>query len=321
MLDELERLKQTYLSLRNHTSVWSRSDDILMNQALLLVAMEATHRCEELPAYLQRCQDSAGFFSSLRGPLLDTIGVLGMVDGVDPKTIVDRAAVNKKLLRAADVTGFFSSGSIYALGTSAYLAVRIEDASAVIQKMKLIMDGWSVDHPWVTGSNDLFFAMLHAFEDGEPAAQAELTEQCFQALRRGGHSGWADELQAAAQMVALCRDLDLQQLEQRYRALSKQLSAEFSFFAPNLRPTVSLIAASELPLETAVERLMGSYNQIGELCSVGRQNRLILAANLTLLTQPVEQSQLKARLVALVIAVIYAEQAAVAAAAAATAAT
>ena len=80
-------------------------------------------------------------------------------------------------------------------------------------------------------------------EDGlDLPFQIKHTEQCFLALRRGGHSGWADELQAAAQLVALWDGLDLQRLEQRYRVISTG-STQFSFFGPNLRPAIPLLAA------------------------------------------------------------------------------
>ena len=46
------------------------------------------------------------------------------------------------------------------------------------------MEGWKQDHPWVTGNNDIFYGLLHAMQDSDPSVQVQLTEDCFQALKR-----------------------------------------------------------------------------------------------------------------------------------------
>ena len=310
-------LEGCYLALREHTSVWSRSDDVLLSQALLLVVTDSVHRVDELAEYWQRCKAQTGFFSQLSGPILNTIGVLGMVNGIEPETIIERATEIRGHFREHGLLGYFDT--LYAVGTSAYLALREHCTAEHVQRMKIVIDGWKKDHPWVTGSNDLFLSALHAEVGLDLQFQISHTEHCFQALRRSGHSGWADELQAAAQVVALWDGLDLARLEQRYRLLSAELSTHFSFFGPNLRPAVSLIAASNLPLESVIVQLMDGYDRLGELSSVSRTNRLILSANLLLLQQEYEADELQGRMVALVIGVIYAQQAAAAAVAAAAA--
>ena len=310
----IDVLESCYLALREHTSVWSRTDDVLLSQALLLVVTDSAHRINELAEYWQRCQAQTGFFSQLSGPILNTIGVLGMVNRIEPETIIERASEIRGYFRQQGLLGYFDN--LYSAGTSAYLALQPRCTAEHVQRMKIVIDGWKEDHPWVTGSNDLFLSALHAEAGLDLQFQIKHTEHCFQALRRGGHSGWADELQAAAQVVALWDGLDLQRLEHRYRFLSAELSTHFSFFGPNLRPAVSLLAASNLPKDTIIPQLMVGYERLGKLSSATRMNRLILSANVLLLQQDYEADELHGRMVALVIGVIYAQQAAAAAVAA-----
>ena len=141
----MDGLEQCYLALREHTSVWSRTDDVLLSQALLMVVTESSHRVDELAEYWQRCQAETGFFSQLRGPLLNTIGVLGMVNAIEPETIVKRAAEIRGQFRQHGLLGYFDN--LYAAGTSAFLALREGCSEEHIQRMKFIIDGWKEDHP------------------------------------------------------------------------------------------------------------------------------------------------------------------------------
>ena len=68
-MTKLSQWQDTFKKLRSETSVWSRSVDVLMGQALLLVANGATDRCDELLAYWDVSDDSASLWSGLRGEL------------------------------------------------------------------------------------------------------------------------------------------------------------------------------------------------------------------------------------------------------------
>ena len=310
-------LKETVEKLQAQTSVWKRNKAILMTQSLLLMATGSTHRCDELVSYWQALKQNREIFSGLQEALLNTIGVLGMVYGIAPEKLMQRIALHRERMKEIELTGFFSSGSVYTKGTACYLALLMEDSVKVLPRVKLIMEGWKEDHPWVTGNNDLFYAVLHALQDGEPAKQIRLTEECFQALKRGGHAGWADELQAAAQVVALWPDVDPERLEKRYRQISQLISAHFSFFSPNIRPAVSLLAASNCPASDTVAKMMSYYEELRTLGLSSRDTRLMLAANLAMLEDFDEEGELNARLIFIVVGVIYIQEVAVMAAAAA----
>ena len=320
-MSKLTLLQETYKTLRSQTSGWTRASDVLMTQSLLLVATNSTDRCDELLEYWKRCKGVAAFFSGLQGELFNTVGILGMIHGTEPEEILRRAKDNRASLRASGLTGFFTAGSLYTKGTALYMGLFIDDCTEVLEKMTAIMAGWKQDHPWVTGNNDLFYGLLHAMQNSEPNTQVELTEECFQALKRGGYRGWgigswADELQAAAQVVSLWPDIDVSTLEERYAKITELLAAEFSFFAPNFRPTAALLAASGLPIEATVAELMVSYNGLD---AGSRETRLLLAINLALLEHFDNDDSLNARLISIVVGLVFAqEMAAVAAVAAAS---
>ena len=320
-MSKLALLQETYTTLRSQTSGWSRASDVLMTQSLLLVATNSTDRCDELLEYWKRCKGSAAFFSGLQGELFNTVGILGMIHGMEPEEILRRAKENRVSLRTSGLTGFFTAGSLYTKGTALYMGLFIDDSTEVLEKMTSIMAGWKQDHPWVTGNNDLFYGLLHAMQNSEPNIQVKLTEECFQALKRGGYRGWgiglwADELQAAAQVVSLWPDVDVSTLEERYARITDLLAAEFSFFAPNFRPVAALLAASGLSIEATAAELMGYYKRL----DVGtRETRLLLAINLALLEHFDDDDNLNARLISIVVGLVFAqEMVAVAAAAAAS---
>ena len=318
----LSQWQEIYESLRSQTSRWSRSSDVLMNQALLLVVNDARDRCDELLEYWDVCHKSTSFWSGLRGELFNTVGVLGMISGIDPEEIIKRTENNRKGLRDTGLTGFFTAGSIYTKGTALFMALHTGDPSELLSKMKQIMEGWKQDHPWVTGNNDIFYGLLHAMQDSDPSVQVQLTEDCFQALKRGGYTAWgpwADELQTAAQVVSLWPDVDVRTLEERYAKITGLLAEEFSFFAPNFRPAAALLAASGLPIEATVAELMVYYKGLD---TGSRETRLLLAINLALLEHFDNDDNLNARLVSIVVGLVYAQEiAATVAAAAAVAAT
>ena len=316
----LSQWQETYEILRSQTSSWSRSSDVLMNQALLLVVNDARDRCDELLEYWDVCHKSTSFWSGLRGELFNTVGVLGMISGMKPEEIIKRTENNLKGLRGAGLTGFFTASSIYTKGTALFMALHTDDPSDSLSKMNVIMAGWKKDHPWVTGNNDLFYGLLHAMQDSDPNVQVQLTETCFQALKRGGYTAWgpwADELQAAAQVVSLWSEVNVDSLEERYARTIQLLSKEFSFFSPNLRPTAALFAASGLPIEDTVPQVVQHYQTL-DSGSLG--NRLNVAINLVLLEQFTNDQELYNRLVALVIGLVYAQEIAIAYSAAAAAA-
>ena len=316
-MNKLVQWQETYKILRSQTSAWSRSADVLMSQSLLLVANDATDRCDELLGYWERCDASASLWSGLRGELFNAVGVLAMIAGIEPEEIVRRTESHRESLAAAGLTGFFTAPSLYTKGTALFMALHTDDPSDLMSKMNVIMDGWKKDHPVVTGNNDLFYGLLHAMQDTDPTVQVKLTEDCFQALKRGGYIGWgpwADELQASAQVVALWPQVDVDALEERFSLLIKLLKTEFSFFAPNLRPAAALLAASGLPIEETVSQAIQYYKSMD---AGGRENRLILAINLVLLEHFENDQQLNKRLIAIVVGLVYAQEIAVATAAAA----
>ena len=319
-MNKLALLQETYTTLRSQTSRWSRASDVLITQSLLLVATNSTDRCDELLEYWKRCKGSATFFSGLQGELFNTVGILGMIHGMEPEEILRRAKNNRASLRTSGLTGFFTAGSVYTKGTALYMGLYTEDSTEVLEKMTAIMAGWKQDHPWVTGNNDLFYGLLHAMQNSEPNTQVELTEECFQALKRGGYRGWgigswADELQAASQVVSLWPGVDVSSLEERYAKITELLSAEFSFFAPNFRPAAAVLAASGLPIEATVGELMVYYKKLD---TGTRETRLLLAINLALLEHFDNDDGFNARLVSIIVGLVFAqEMVAVAAAAAA----
>jgi hypothetical protein len=316
-MSKLSQWKDTYNKLRSQTSVWSRSADVLMSQSLLLLANDATDRCDELLEYWEVCHKSASLWSGLRGELFNTVGVLAMIAGIAPEEIVRRTKSHRNSMSASGLTGFFSGSSLYTKGTALFMALHMVDPSDILSKMNVIMGGWKKDHPVVTGNNDLFYGLLHAMQDTDPTVQVKLTEDCFQALKRGGYIGWgpwADELQASAQVVALWPQVDVDALEQHFSLIIKLLKKEFSFFAPNLRPSAALLAACGLPIEETVSQAIQYY----KLMDAGsRENRLILSINLVLLEQFENDQQLNKRLIAIVVGLVYAQEIATAVAAAA----
>ena len=317
-MGKLSLLNETYDTLCAQTSIWSRSSDVLMNQALLLVALGATDKCDALMEYWKRCKEHLGMFSGYSGQLFNTIGILGMINGVEPEELHRRSEVNRKGLRDSGLTSMWSAGSIYAKGSALFLALHTEDGSDILQRTKQVMAGWKEDHPWVTGQNDLFYGLLHAMQNSDPETQIQLTEDCFQALKRGGYRSWglwADELQASAQVVSLWPNVDLVQLEERYATITKLLDEKFSFFGPNTRPIAALIAGTDLRIQETIAQLMTIYDL---LKGGSREVRLMIALNVILLEQFGHDERLSARLVALVIGVVYAQEVAATAAVAAS---
>ena len=318
----LSQWQETYKSLRSQTSSWSRSSDVLMNQALLLVVNDARDRCDELLEYWDVCHKSTSFWSGLRGELFNTVGVIGMISGMEPEEIIKRTENNLKSLRDIGLTGFFTAGSIYTKGTALFMALHTDDPSELLSKMKQIMEGWKQDHPWVTGNNDIFYGLLHAMQDSDPSVQVQLTEDCFQALKRGGYTAWgpwADELQASAQIVSLWPDVDVDSLDERYAATIQMLTKEFSFFSPNLRPTAALLAASGLSIADTIPQIVRYYKTLD---SGNLGSRLNVAIDLVLLEHFTNEKELNNRLIAIVVGLMYAQEIAtvyaLAAAAAAT---
>ena len=108
--------------------------------------------------------------------------------------------------------------------------------------------------------------------------------------------------------------VDVDALEERFSLIIKLLKTEFSFFAPNLRPSAALLAVSDLPIQKTVLQAIQYYKLID---SGSRENRLIISINLVLLEQFENDQHLNKRLIATVVGLIYAQKIAVATAAAA----
>jgi len=320
-MSKLSLLNETYDGLYAQSSIWMRSTDILMNQALLLVALDATDKCDALIEYWKECKKTLGLLSGYSGVLFNTVGIIGMLNGMEPAELALRADLNRKALRENGLTSMWSASSLYATGTALFMALYLDDPSETLLKMQRIMEGWKEDHPWVTGQNDLFYGLLHAMQNSDPAAQVELTEACFQALKRGGYRAWgpwADELQASAQVVSLWPNVNLDTLEERYATITKLLDEKFSFFGPNVRPIAALIAGTDLRIQETIPQLLTMYDL---LKGGSRETRLMVALNLMLLERFGNDEMLNARLIAIVVGIVYAQEVATTAAAAAATAT
>ena len=82
-----------------------------MNQALLLMTNNASERCDELLNYWEVCHNSTSFWSGLRGELFNTVGVLGMISGIEPEEIIKLNAENNlKSFRDTGLTGAHNWG-------------------------------------------------------------------------------------------------------------------------------------------------------------------------------------------------------------------
>ena len=63
--------------------------------------------------YWEVCHNSNVFWSGLRGELFNTVGVLGMISGIEPEEIIKRTENNLKSFRDTGLTGFYSWEYLY----------------------------------------------------------------------------------------------------------------------------------------------------------------------------------------------------------------
>ena len=317
-MNKLSLLNKTYdvlyaLCAQSSTTQDVCSSDVLIHQVWLLIAFEATDQCDALMDYCDaldayyfehKYKQNPTFTFRIMFPsvLFTTSGIIGMLNGMDPEDLVLRAERNQKALRKKGFTGITSTFTTYATAIELFMALYLDDVSETLTKMQKVMKGWKEDHPWVTGHNDLFYGLLHAMQNSDPAQQVELTEACFQALKRGGYRAWgpwADELQASAQVVSLWPNVNLDTLEERYATITKLLDEKFSFFGPNIRPIAALIAGTDLNIQETIPELLNMYDLLN---GGSRETRLMVVLSLMLLDRYGGDEILKARLIDIVFA-------------------
>ena len=96
------------------------------------------------------------------------------------------------------------------------------------------------------------------------------------------------------------------------------MDEKFSFFGPNVRPIAALIAGTDLRIQETIPQLLTMYDLLN---GGSRETRLMVALNLMLLERFGNDELLNARLIAIVVGVVYAQEVATTAAAAAATAT
>jgi len=316
----IQRLLSTCDKLIAQTSWLKRNRRLALSQSALLVIGEAEHRVDDLSMAVSILKEGASWLGSLNGEIGAVIAALALSRGLDPTDLPKRSS---EVQKAAKQHKHLNVGGIHGASTWAYLSLLPEEeAKRALPRMSQIMSLWKKDHPWVTGTDDVFAALLHALGPRSPEQVGELTEACFQALKQGGHNGSANERQMAAQFVALWPEVNVQRVEHNYRALSKSMKQFSGWFSPNPRSAVSLLAASQLSPHSAAQAVQQGYEQLKKhVRGVSKELLLSLAAGLLILESDHTNSEIEGAVLACVVGLIYAEEVAIMAAVAAGAAT
>jgi hypothetical protein len=296
------RFLKTYERLNSQSGWFDRSNLTIASQAALLVVNNAENRVNQLYDAVSTLKENASWIGHLNGTLAETIAVMALARNVDPSKIAGRSKdIGKKLKEYSHL----NQSGLHFTSSCSFLALHTDQVvERALPRMNAIMEHWKQDHPWVTGYDDFFAATLHSLGAQSPKQIGITTEMCFLSLKNGGHGGWANEVQAIAQIIALTPEVDEDTIENNFRLLSKAMSKYLGWFAPNPRNAVALLAASSMSPEYATEMLIETYEIIKSQIVVERNFQIILSAGLVLAQHHIDQQHNK-ELLTTVIGIIY----------------
>jgi hypothetical protein len=202
-MDVAERYLHVFESLRSRKR-WTTDVTVLRLAALTLMATEVRDPWESLHAAAETLRSRSSWFGPLRSPIRYAIAAMILRRGLDPARTHDAVVETMQRMRAHGLR----SSSVRAL-LAALLVVlhhgdgRVPDRD--LDRMARILERWKRDHWFLTGTDDLPMAALHAVRQAGIEEGAVRVEGIYQALRRHGLSR-GNPLQLASHILSLGRE-------------------------------------------------------------------------------------------------------------------
>jgi hypothetical protein len=215
MATSLDRFLLVHSTVRANAPWHRRASPALALQSLSLVIDDADDRATRLRDAEVAFHQATPWWSTMSGPLGDAVAARALARGEDPARFAQR-------VRA--IQGLFKQWRLPRVGwmpplAASWLAFHDDaEVTAALPRTRAILAAWKVDHPWLTGGDDLLSAVLHAVRGAHPDRVGRMVEDRYQSLR--GVGLWRGQsLQRAAQLAALQPKLSPERLAERTRAL------------------------------------------------------------------------------------------------------
>ncbi len=197
-MSSVERYLEVFEALRNARR-WSTGVIILRFAALTLAARDVTDPGEKLERTAKLLSKDAGGFSPLSSAIRHAVAALLIRRNMDPAKTVQRV---KETLEAFKLHKLKKGGTHPLL--AALLLVMDAGGGSVrfdrIERMKLILDRWAVDHRFLTGVDDYPMAAMHAARGAEPEQLGVEVETIYKELRRAKF-GMGNQLQLVSHLM------------------------------------------------------------------------------------------------------------------------
>ncbi len=200
-------------TVRDHTARYCRIVDRLQSahrwtsavflrlSALPLTSLEPAEAVERLDREAERLKEAGSWWGPLSTSLRFVLAAILVRRELDGKARVSALKETLDLFRS---NGLGRSGNSPFI--AAFLLVLSSDGEvpreATVQRMGRIMELWKKDHRWLTGSDDLPMAALHATRDEPVEDLAARVESIYRELHRQRYKK-GEQLQLASQLLAL----------------------------------------------------------------------------------------------------------------------
>lgn len=204
------------------------------------------------PDVIRQCKqiikNSAGVFSNFRGiTRLYTISGLALADRPEEKM--------EQMVNAYNCLKLEFGRSDYMVAAAGILADFVEPAmyEQVVHSARSIYKKLKEEHPFLTGREDITFAVLFALSEKEESVLLREVEECFQNLRKHFYS--KNDVQALSFVLAL-GDSDVSYKCKRTMDLYEQLVKHGCKFGKgNELASLGVLALAEVDIETLVNEI------------------------------------------------------------------
>jgi len=319
-MDPVATYLDTFEALRKRKR-WSANTIVLRYAALTLASLDLAEPYAALEQAAAELRRRAGWFGPLKSETRYAVAAMILRRKLDPGRVHARVLRTRKAMRSYKLPRNSMATTFAAL-----LLVLQADGGAVpaetLRRMERIYRAWREDHFWLTGSDDLPAAAVHAARDEPIDSLTSNVERGYATLRTAGFSR-GNQLQLVSHLLAVDpRGVDA--AVQRFRRIAGVLRDSREHIRSSRYDEVALLALTSTPPTPLVKSVLEIRDRLrAARPRPSREIALSLAAGIAL-SDDVRRAEARGAgdltMLRAVQAILDAQQAAVAAAIAASAA-
>ena len=259
---------------------WTTNATVFRFVALTLGAAGAEVTYDRLEAAAQGLKKRARWTSPLKSEIRFVVAAMILRRGLDPARIHARVVATRSAFKSYKIASRGRGPTLAALLLALQGEGRVVPGRQ-LARLAQIYRRWRDDHFWLTDSNDLPAAALHASRAEPVEALAANVERAYQTLRDAGFSR-GNQLQLVSQLLAVDpRGTDAG--VQRFRRVATRLKDARERVNAGHYDEVAMLALTQEPPARVVDRVLRYRDRLREAKRPpSRDMAFSLAAGITL---------------------------------------